>query len=114
VLNFRLLLRAQFAVFDKRELAGVNGKGYLRKITIIEAASGKRCDHPVIVTRSREETCLTHVNLQSAVVCIDRSIGARQPQRGCEKKTVTPRVLRSRLLTVTSIGCTSPFSAFAS
>jgi hypothetical protein len=54
VLNFQLLLRAQFVLLDKRELAGVNGKGYLRKITVIEAASGKRCEHPMIVTRSRD------------------------------------------------------------
>src|SRR5258708_14754432 len=86
VLNFRLLLRAQSVVFDKRELAGVNGKGDLREIDVIEAAFGKRCGYPVIVTRRGEQTCLTHVNLQAAVVGIDSSIGTHQPNRCCEKE----------------------------
>src|SRR5260370_19814859 len=90
MLNFRLLLRAQFAVFDQHELAGVNGKGYLREIAVIEAAFGKRCGYPMIVTRGGEQTCLTHVNLQDAMVGIDPSIDAHQPQRCCENKPCHP------------------------
>ncbi len=56
MLNLRLLLRAQFAVFDQHELVGVNGKGYLREIAVIEAAFGKRRGHPMIVTRRGEQT----------------------------------------------------------
>jgi hypothetical protein len=41
VLNFRLLLRAQLTVFDKHDLAGVNGEGYLRRIAAIELPPAK-------------------------------------------------------------------------
>jgi hypothetical protein len=90
VLDFPLLLCAQFVVFDKRELASVNGEGYLRKIPVIEAASGKWCRYPMIVTRRGEQTCLPHVNLLGAVVGIDRSIGAHHPQRCRKKKPCHP------------------------
>jgi hypothetical protein len=40
-LDFRLLRRTQFVVLQKHQLASVNGKGHLRGITVIEAASSK-------------------------------------------------------------------------
>ncbi len=75
VLDFRLLLRAQFVVLDKRELAGINGKGYLQRIAVIDAASRKWCRHPMIVARCGEQAGLPYVNLQRAVFDIDRPIG---------------------------------------
>jgi hypothetical protein len=39
--DFRLLRRTQFVVLQKHQLASVNGKGHLRGITVIEAASSK-------------------------------------------------------------------------
>ena len=92
VLNVRLLLRAQLVVFDKRELAGVNGKGYLREIAVIEAASGKRCGYPVIVTR-RGRTDLPSPRESSRCCGRYRSLDRRSPTTAMlREETLSRRV----------------------
>ncbi len=103
LLDFRLRIRAQFVVFDKRELAGVNGKGRLREIAVIESASGKWCGYPMIVARRGEQTGLPPVNLQDAVVGIDRSNRRSPTAELLQEETLSPRARRSRCFSICSL-----------